>query len=80
GFRVKLRSDGTPRFSDRTGWPLPDAAPPSPVLSKDPIQALRRRNREHGARPDEWTASSRWKRPGDIPWSVEARVREVVEG
>lgn len=80
GFRVRLRSDGTPRFSDRTGWPLPDLAPPTPALSEDPIQTLCRRNRQRGVRPDAWTASSRWKRAGDIPWTVEGRVREVVEG
>ncbi|MEX2527656.1 MAG: hypothetical protein WEA09_08460 [Gemmatimonadota bacterium] len=37
------------------------------------------RNQARGVDPDGWSASSRYKRGSDIPWEVEARVREALE-
>ncbi len=65
------------RFFDRTGWPLPDAAPP-PALG-NPLSALLRTQRRQGVRPDGNTASARWRRLGDIPWELEARAREALD-
>jgi hypothetical protein len=79
GFRVKLGADGRPRFFDRVGWPLPDVAPPLP-RQEDPLGALRRRLEEGGGMPAPGAPSARYRRATDIPWELEARVLEAVEG
>ncbi|MEX2527505.1 MAG: DUF222 domain-containing protein, partial [Gemmatimonadota bacterium] len=40
GFRVRRLPNGRLRFYDRTGWPLPDCAPPSPTISARPVESL----------------------------------------
>ena len=88
GFSVKVvpgrvgtnRKAGTGdriRFFDRTGWPLPDAAPPPPL--KDPFADLLAKHRRKGVRPDGYTPSARWKRAQDIPWELEARAHEALD-
>ncbi|MEX2526738.1 MAG: HNH endonuclease signature motif containing protein, partial [Gemmatimonadota bacterium] len=79
GFRVRRLPNGRLRFYDRTGWPLPDCAPPSPTISARPVESLVARNRARGVDPDGWSASSRYKRGSDIPWEMEARVREALD-
>ena len=65
------------RFFDRLGWPLPDVAPPPPL--KDPFSELLARHRREGVSPHSHTPSARWKRAADIPWELEARVREALD-
>lgn len=65
------------RFFARTGWPLPDLAPP-PVL-KGPLSGLVQTQHEKGVRPDGHTASARWRRSGDIPWELEAQARKALD-
>jgi len=76
GFSVKVVNDRI-RFFDRTGWPLPDAAPPPPL--KDPFAGLLATHRREGVRPHGYTPSARWKRAQDIPWELEARAHEALD-
>ena len=76
GFSVKVVNDRI-RFFDRTGWPLPDAAPPPPL--KDPFVDLLATHSREGVRPDGYTPSARWKRAQDIPWELEARAHEALD-
>ncbi len=76
GFSVKVANDRI-RFFDRTGWPLPDAAPPPPL--KDPFAGLLATHRREGVRPHGYTPSARWKRAQDIPWELEARAHEALD-
>ncbi len=78
GFTVRMERSGRPRFFDRTGWPLPDFAPPPP-LGDDPVRSLARANRSRGMTPGPHTASSRYRRHADIPWELEARAREALD-
>ena len=66
------------RFFDRNGWPLPDVAPPPPL--KDPFSDLLATHQRRGLHPDGYTPSARWKRTRDIPWELEARAREALDG
>jgi len=75
-FSVKVVNDRI-RFFDRTGWPLPDAAPPPPL--KDPFADLLATHRREGVRPHGYTPSARWKRAKDIPWEFEARAHEALD-
>ncbi len=79
GFTVQMERSGRPRFFDRTGWPLPDFAPPPP-LSDDPVESLTRANRLRGVEPNSHTAAARYRRQADIPWELEAGAREALEG
>jgi hypothetical protein len=95
GFRVRMHRDGRIQFYDRTGWPLPDFAPPSslggahanPVSSPaanpdgalDPVQALIRSNRARGVEPAWDTPASRYRLSSHIPWELEARAREALD-
>ena len=51
GFKVKLNADGTARFWDRTGWPLPDRPPPCRA-GPNALERLIAENRKHGIDPD----------------------------
>ena len=51
---------------------------PQPTPVGDPVDELRRRNREAGADPDGYTASARWKREVDVPTEVYLRAWEGV--
>ena len=76
GFTVKVVNDRI-RFFDRTGWPLPDAAPPPPLT--DPFADLLAAHRREGLSPDGHTPSARWKRAQDIPWELEAKAHEALD-
>ncbi len=78
GFTVRMERTGRPRFFDRTGWPLPDLAPPPP-LGDEPVRSLIRANRARGVEPNSQTAASRYLRQVDIPWDVEARARDALD-
>ncbi len=78
GFRVRMGRDGRPRFSDRTGWPLPSSAPPA-RLGPDPVERLVEENQRQGTDPDWRTPSASYERAGDVPWELEARAREALE-
>jgi hypothetical protein len=75
---VRVTADGTFRFFDRTGWPLPDFAPTS-RLGPDPVGRLVRAHHRRGVRPDAYTPTATFKRPADIPFELEARVREALD-
>ncbi|MEX2531506.1 MAG: DUF222 domain-containing protein [Gemmatimonadota bacterium] len=79
GFRVQVFSDGRLRFLDRLGWPLPDCPPPS-RLTPDPVERLMADHKRRGIDPDEDTPAARYRRRADIPWDLEARAREAVDG
>jgi len=78
GFRVRSGPDGKLRFLDPLGWPLPDRAPP-PRVSDRPVEVLLRGHRARGVDPDGWACASRYLRQADIPWDVEARLRESLD-
>ncbi|MEX2529378.1 MAG: HNH endonuclease, partial [Gemmatimonadota bacterium] len=79
GFRVQVFSDGRLRFLDRLGWPLPDCAPPS-RLGPDPVARLITDHKRRGIDPDEDAPAARYRRRADIPWDLEARAWEAVDG
>ncbi|MEX2532263.1 MAG: DUF222 domain-containing protein, partial [Gemmatimonadota bacterium] len=79
GFRVQVFSDGRLRFLDRLGWPLPDCAPPS-RLGPDPVERLITDHKRRGIDPDEDAPAARYRRRADIPWDLEARAWEAVDG
>ncbi len=82
GFTVRMRSDqpGAPsfQFHDRSGWPLPDCAPLS-RLEPGAVARLLDENRRNGVDPEWNTPSATWKRDADIPWKVEARLRQALD-
>jgi hypothetical protein len=83
GFRVRMHRDGRIQFYDRTGWPLPDFAPPSSLggtaSDADPVHALIRSNRARGVDPAWDTPASRYRLSSHIPWELEARAREALD-
>jgi hypothetical protein len=79
GFRLRLEPDGRVRFFDRVGWPLPDVAPPPPVLPDRPVEALVHSNRRRGITPDWDTPSATYRGEADIPYDLEARFREALD-
>jgi hypothetical protein len=76
--RVEALGDGRLRFLDRTGWPLPDCAPPT-RLPPHPVERLIADHRRRGIDPDEDTPSARFRYAADIPWEFEARAREALD-
>ncbi len=60
GFGVRLHPDGTPRFHDPQGRPIP-VAPPPPRLPARPTDALRTEHTERGLRSDPLTAFPTWE-------------------
>ena len=65
-------------FRDPRGSVHVDGRWRPPKLPADPVAALNRQNRLHGADPDGYTASARWKREVDIPFMVMSRATEAV--
>ena len=57
----------------RTGTSEAEASPAAPA------EPLIRRNRSRGVEPHSSTCSPRWKRDGDVPWSVEAAAWEALD-
>jgi hypothetical protein len=45
----------------------------------DPVARLMDSNRRRGVHPDGWSASSRYERSSQIPWSVYVRALEVLD-
>jgi hypothetical protein len=78
GFRVEILRDGRLRFLDRTGWPLPDCAPPT-RLPPHPVERLIADHRRRGIDPGEDTPTARFRFAAEIPWEVEARAREALD-
>lgn len=70
--------DRTAAFRDPGGSVHVDGRWRPPQLPLDPVTALNRQNRLHGADPDAYTASARWKREVDIPYEVLSRATEAV--
>jgi hypothetical protein len=64
-------------FYDRRGLPVPEA-PPLVQVGPGAAEALIGENRRRGTDPDWRTASSRWKRPDDIPLDVLERAYEAA--
>ena len=79
GYRVCRDRNGLVVFFTPTGKALFEA-PPMPKLPPDPVQALVRRNRERGIRPDFSSGAPTWKRDSDVPWAIEAAAREALDG
>jgi hypothetical protein len=76
GWRVELNAwpGGRPTFYDARGLPLPDRPPPPPTLPRQPVDALIRANRLHGAAPGALTCSARYRRESDVPVALFMRV------
>jgi hypothetical protein len=55
------------------------AAPPTPLLDGDPVEALIGGNRGRGVEPDARTGAPRYRDDRFIPWEVEARVWEALD-
>jgi Domain of unknown function (DUF222)/HNH endonuclease len=70
--------DRTAAFRDPRGSVHVDGRWRPPRLRGDPVAALNRQNRLHGADPDAYTASARWKRERDIPDNVLFRASEAA--
>jgi hypothetical protein len=80
GWRVELNAwpGGRPTFYDARGLPLPDRPPPPPTLPRQPVDALIRANRLHGATPGALTCSARYRRESDVPVALFLRVLECL--
>ena len=79
GFGMEFGLDGRPQFTDRKGRPIPGEPPPGGALP-EPLEAWLARRRVELVGLAARTAGARWKRERDVPWEMEARAREVVEG
>jgi hypothetical protein len=80
GFRVEWRDGPRPRpvFHDPRGRALNDWPPPT-RLEGDPAAALVRAHLAAGIDPAALTASARWRKEPDVPWSAYARVVEALD-
>jgi len=85
GWRVVLDRDGRhAAFFTPEGKALA-AAPPAPGIrapgnGASPAAPLVLRNRRRGVPLDPRAGQPRWRHDRDIPWSLEAAVREALEG
>jgi hypothetical protein len=69
---VELGPVGRASFYDSRGLPLPDV--PNPVyVGERPVEALIRRNRIRGVKPDAWASAAWYRREIDIPWATRRR-------
>ena len=65
-------------FLDPSMRMIPDRPPPFPPLPPEPVEVLIENNRTLGVEPLYDTASARYKRENDIPWSVLAPALEAL--
>ena len=71
GYSVERDADGTLRFSQPDGRPLPDV-PVAPALPGDSVEALRRNHEAAGMRIHERTAIPRWYGERlDVGWAID---------
>ncbi len=78
GWKVDWWGPGRPVFFDPRGGTHFDGRWTPPEVGKRPVAALVEQNHLRGARPDAWTAGTRWKREADIPDPVYFRALEAL--
>ena len=78
GYRVCLDRNGLVVFFTPEGKALFES-PQLPELPPDPLEALIRRNRERGIRPDFSSGAPKLKRDSEVPWAIEAAAMEALD-